>query len=742
MDRLYLEKIVRTVSFDQLPLKWHTLDLGRFSPNKTLYNFQQEALRNAVKALYLYFREKRADKQAFYQLYTRHGLDADLDYDLRRSSRKAVEYIREYPEEYPVDKNKVSFAHFINRMSFWMATGSGKTLIIVKLIELLGKLGQQKELPALDILFLAHRDDLLEQFKGRVEEFNCIHLDTPIKLYDLRDYENVKQERALPFFRHEITVFYYRSDLICDTQKEKLVDFRNYDNGGRWYILLDEAHKGDKEDSTRQVLYSILSRNGFLFNFSATFADPWDFATCVYNFNLARFVEEGYGKHIYISPVRIDVFRRQDDYPIQEKQKIVLKALLLLAYIKKERKKIRRIDGRLYHEPLLLVLVNSVDVVDSDLELFFRELEKLAKGEVRVELVDAAKAELVEEFQNQPQFCFEKKNCRLDLHQVSALSYKDILHYVYNAETPGTIEVLVSPGNRQELLFKLKTGDRPFALIKIGDITSWLKDKLTGYEISESFESESYFSSINSSSEINILMGSRSFYEGWDSNRPNIILFINIGVGSHARKFVLQAIGRGVRIEPRKHQRKRLEKLLGAGVIDEELFDQVKNFVLPLETLFVYGTNAENLQEIVTTLRREKADPDLEREGVPSSIGQLCAEAVAAGDTAQMSLVEKQEHERYAISSRDFQLASKYLDFLGDKVALAKYGCELNVLQAAKRSFQLKNMHKYYAFRKDLPPLLDPEVVLERILRHFAEKMPVDNEGKHSWVRVQRVGED
>jgi type III restriction enzyme len=30
-------------------------------------------------------------------------------------------------------------------------------------------------------------------------------------------------------------------------------------------------------------------------------------------------------------------------------------------------------------------------------------------------------------------------------------------------------------------------------------------------------------------------MGSRSFYEGWDSNRPNVANFINIGVGTDAR---------------------------------------------------------------------------------------------------------------------------------------------------------------------------------------------------------------
>ena len=132
-----------------------------------------------------------------------------------------------------------------------MASGSGKTLIIVKLIELLGMLIGEKELPPHDILFLAHRDDLLDQFKNHVEEFNSFNFDAKINLKNLRDYKSVKRENALLFFKNEIMVFYYRSDLISDEQKGKIVNFKNYDNGGQGYILLDEAHKGDKEDSKR-----------------------------------------------------------------------------------------------------------------------------------------------------------------------------------------------------------------------------------------------------------------------------------------------------------------------------------------------------------------------------------------------------------------------------------------------------------------------------------------------------------
>ena len=443
MSKLYLQNIVDDISFENLPAKWQGFDLARFSKDKTLFDFQKQGLQNALKVLWLYFRDKKEDKQNFFQQYQANGLEENFDYSLSRD-RKTAKYLLEYDKDYPVIDKKISFAHFTNRMSFWMATGSGKTLIIVKLIELLGKLITEKELPEQDILFLAHRDDLLDQFKAHVEEFNSFNFDTKINLKNLRDYESIKRENALPFAKNEITVFYYRSDLISDEHKEKIVNFQNYDNGRRWYILLDEAHKGDKEDSKRQVLYSILSRNGFLFNFSATFTDPRDFATCAFNFNLSKFVEEGYGKHIYVSSAEISGFRDQTDFSPIEKQKIVLKTLLLLTYINKYFEKIRGINNSLYHRPLLLTLVNSVNVEEADLELFFRELEKVARNEIRADLLIEAKEELIQEFRENPKFSpFEEDlDISVDEDLIIKLDYKDILKYVLNASTPGKIEVL------------------------------------------------------------------------------------------------------------------------------------------------------------------------------------------------------------------------------------------------------------------------------------------------------------
>jgi len=722
--KLYLQDIVENISLENLPIQWQGYNFARFSKDKTLFDFQQNALKNALLGLWLFFKDKNADKKSLFNHYKLNGFEANFDYDLKkRQDSKTVKYLLEYDKDYTAIDSKIPFAHFINRMSFWMATGSGKTLIIVKLIELLGQLIAKGEIPTNDILFLAHREDLLQQFKTHVDEFNSFNFDTRINLKNLRDYESVKREKVLLFAKNEINIFYYRSDLISDEQKEKIVNFRNYDNNGKWYILLDEAHKGDKEDSKRQILYSILSRNGFLFNFSATFTDPRDFATCVFNFNLSRFVEEGYGKHIYVSEQDVIAFNEKSDFSELEKQKIVLKTLLLLTYINKYFEKIKGVDSALYHRPLLLTLVNSVSVEDSDLELFFRELDKIAKNEIRADLIKEARDELVIKFSNNAKFVFEDLECVIDTNLISKLNYEDILKYILNAETPGKIEVLKIPGNRQELIFRLMTADKPFALIKIGDISSWLKDKLGGYMINESFENVSYFKRINNDdSDINILMGSRSFYEGWDSNRPNILLFVNIGVGSDAKKFVLQSVGRGVRIEPQKHQRKRLQNLFNAGEVNEQLFEKVKDLILPIESLFVFGTNAENLKEIIKTLKEEKQEKNLGEAFILNPEAQKHPLLVPVYKNSERIFAEEKDLQKYSISRKDFDKTSQFYEFLGDKIALAKYDCEVKVLKKAKESFSEENKNRYYTLGKDEPSLLEPELILDRIFDYFGVK--------------------
>ena len=737
MSKLILQNIADDISFDTLPVVWQNFDLKSFSKEKTLYDFQQKALKNALKVLWKYYESEidyqenekldvnQKRKEEFFKFYTAdpNFPEKGAEYDLtKKEGKKTAKLIEEY---YPVKDGEVGFENFINRMAFWMATGSGKTLVIVKLIEILKKLIENKEIPPNDILFLTHREDLLDQFKEYIREFNASNSDIFINLKSLKEYDTVKRETQSLFRDKEITIFYYRSDLISDEHKEKIVNFRNYDNGGRWYILLDEAHKGDKEDSKRQIIYSILSRNGFLFNFSATFTDPRDFITTGFNFNLKEFIEAGYGKYIYLSQEEIKAFREKEDFSAIEKQKIVLKSLILLSYIRKFAEKIKKTQKRFYHYPLLLTLVNTVNPKkmekEPDLVLFFKEIEKIGQGKINEKLFESAKRELVEKFEIDKKILIpEGEEFRVDEKILKQITFQDVLKDVFNSKTPGNIEVLTIPGNRQEMVFKLRTSEKPFALIKIGNISGWLKDQLEGYEINESFDNESVFKKINrDDSDINILMGSRSFYEGWDSNRPNIILFINIGVGKDAKKFVLQSVGRGVRIEPIKNERKRLWYLYTAKKIKENIYRKIKNYIFPIETLFIFGTNAGALKEVIKTFEDVKGkEYSLAGQFKLNKKAEKLPLYVPVYKPASYILADAKEPKSYVLEKDDFNFAKSYFEYFEDKrVFLAKYETEPKIVKTIEKSF--KEPLNYYKFEGGTA-VLNPDIVLSRIIDHFS----------------------
>ena len=50
----------------------------------------------------------------------------------------------------------------------------------------------------------------------------------------------------------------------------------------------------------------------------------------------------------------------------------MLKSLMLLAYVMKLAERLRAKQPKMYHRPLLLTLVNSVNTEDADLKRFFR----------------------------------------------------------------------------------------------------------------------------------------------------------------------------------------------------------------------------------------------------------------------------------------------------------------------------------------------------------------------------------
>jgi len=721
--RPILQSILQDINFDDLPPEWSTLDIVSFSENKRLWNFQQEALKNAIKALYLYYKKDNANKEKFYERFRNNGLDEDVEKKLDikiTQTKKELELL--YRQYYQVEGDMVRFHNFINRSAFWMATGSGKTLVIVKLIEILKILMERGEIPVKDILVLTYRDDLINQLKKHVNEFNELYSKRGFKinLVELKEYDRIKRE-SLTTFLNEATVFYYRSDLISDEQKEKVIDFRNYENNGDWYIILDEAHKGDKEESMRQMLYSIMSRNGFLFNFSATFTDLRDVLTTVFNFNLERFITEGYGKHIFLLEQEIRAFKeKEDDYGKEEKQKIVLKSLILLTYLKMVREEIKKIVGELYHEPMMLALVNTVNLTKKDAErpdliLFFEEIERIGKGKMNEKAFEEAKKELLEEFSKEQKPIYEEIPLKIDKSLINEIKAEDILKHVYNSDKYGSIEAIVIPKTEKEAIFKLKTSDKPFALIKIGDAIKWIKDNLKGYEVIESYEDRSIFERLNEREDISILMGSRAFYEGWDSNRPNVILFINIGVGAEAKKFVIQSIGRGVRIEPIKGKRKRLMNLYNEGE-DAGIFPKIEKYVQPIETLFIFGTNRNALKEVIETLKLEREPGEIIDIIKKNEYASMQTLLIPVFKTSIRKLYEEKAPQKLPIQEDLFNALKDYFASTDDRVLIVRNDMPLHLLKHIKDSFnQVETYYKILPGNSNVPI----KIAVQKLIAHF-----------------------
>lgn len=580
-----------------------SVNVDQFSQSKTLYPFQIQALENALKTLWLYYQVLNQDKYKLFEEYKKHGLDKEFF----KIDAKVIDIYRHNQYEYE-ERGENNYLlpiwQVLNRAGFWMATGSGKTLVAIKLIEILFELMRLGEIPQGDILFLTYKDDLLEQFHRELEDFNSSR-DRKLRAESLKDYSKIKGSL---YGRLENTFFYYRADNLSDEKGQERLDYRKFPKN--FYIILDEAHKGGQGESKRKAIFSVLSRDGFLFNFSATFTDEIDFITCAYRYNLADYVRDGYGKKITVVSSNLEALNKKEDFSSEEKRKVILKSLLLLTLLSKVK---REKTVGYYPEPLMLVLGNSVNVEDSDLELFFKELSNIAKGKDIEKLFKSAKEELLLEL-TQAKYEFVEKNGIIDrvenlIDLIQELNFEDIYREVFNVESTvknknffGNIEVIKIPENREELLFKHTLADRPFALIKIGDISAWLKEKLEGYQIVETYQrGESVFRKLEKDYEsVKILLGSRAFYEGWDNPRPCVILYINIGKGQDARKFVLQSLGRGIRLVPKEDMRGSLRRN------DLKAYESLKNYAELLESLFVYGTRPENLRETIRTLREEE----------------------------------------------------------------------------------------------------------------------------------------
>ncbi|MFP6078533.1 DEAD/DEAH box helicase family protein [Helicobacter pylori] len=637
------------------------LDFKSFDNDKELLDYQQQALINAFRMLAAYFRDFKEDKKEFYAFYQKHYSFANCDF----AKKKLNPLLKSH---FKVENDCVSFENFINRLAFYMATGSGKTIVIIKLVELLSVAIRMGLIPKKNIMFFSANEHLIKQFEKEIEKYNRDKdYSKQIDFKNLKSVTNKDFYRApKDFFIEKIALFYYRADLMSDEEsKENLLNYKDYWDNGENYVILDEAHKGNKTESKRQAIFSLLSLKGFLFNFSATFTEESDLITAVYNLSVGEWVKLGYGKEsVLLKKNNLNAFKELKDLNDREKEIALLKALLLLGMQKRY-----KTEGYFY-DPLMLVFTHSVNVKNSDAEIFFKTLARVIENDDGSDFLKA-KEDLLEELKN-PEFLFsddKDKDYKVEVFKegLKSMDFKGLKEEVFYANN-GHIEVIINPKNNQEIAFKLNTSDKVFCLIKIGDITEWICEKLKSVKVVSknlSFKEESYFSQIDKSS-INILVGSRTFDTGWDSTRPSVILFLNIGLDDDAKKLVKQSFGRGVRIESVKNQRQRLAYL----DIDEAIKKDLKPNAAMLETLFVIATKSESVRAILD-LKEESSDPswcevELEKTRMKHALFVPCYQekCIKATDL---------ESGSFKMSEKNFKDLKEYFHLMSEKHFILKH---------------------------------------------------------------------
>ncbi|MCQ2642672.1 DEAD/DEAH box helicase family protein [Helicobacter pylori] len=664
------------------------LDFKSFDNNKELLDYQQQALINAFRMLTAYFRDFKENKKEFYAFYQKYYSFANCDF----AKKKLNPLLKSH---FKVENHCVRFENFINRLAFYMATGSGKTIVIIKLVELLSVAIRMGLIPKKNIMFFSANEHLIKQFEKEIEKYN--RNKDYSKQIDFKSLKSVKNKdfyHASKDFFQKIVLFYYRADLMSDEEsKENLLNYKDYWDNGENYVILDEAHKGNKTESKRQAIFSLLSLKGFLFNFSATFTEESDLITAVYNLSVGEWVKLGYGKEsVLLKKNDLNAFKELKDLNDREKEIALLKALLLLGMQKRY-----KVEGY-FHDPLMLVFTHSVNVKNSDAEIFFKTLARVIENDDGSDFLKA-KDDLLEELKN-PEFLFsddKDKGYKVNVFKESlkSMDFKGLKEEVFYANS-GHIEVIINPKNNQEIAFKLNTSDKVFCLIKIGDITEWICEKLKSVKVVSknlSFKEESYFSQIDKSS-INILVGSRTFDTGWDSTRPSVILFLNIGLDDDAKKLVKQSFGRGVRIESVKNQRQRLAYL----DIDEAIKKALKPNAAMLETLFVIPTNHASLEAILKIQKESENGGEnrgswreikLEKTRIKHDLFVPCYRK------EQTSILKLPESASFKMSAKNFKDLKEYFHLMSEKHFILKHE-----IYDPKDYMQLKKMIQEAHFNK------------------------------------------
>jgi hypothetical protein len=492
----------------------------------------------------------------------------------------------------------------LRKLAFWSATGSGKTLLM-------------------HVNILQYRHYLA--LHGRERDLNRTILLTPNEGLSLQHLEELRLSGmdADLFDKDASGLFTGRGIEIIDVHKlrettgEKTVAVDAFENNN--LVLVDEGHRGTTgtEVGHWMRMRNRLCEKGFSFEYSATFGQamkasgskdlPHEYAKCIlFDYSYKYFYGDGYGKEYRILNL--------EDDSNEDHRRHYLTACLLAFYQQQRLFADKRLELQrfLIERPLWIFVGGSVtkkpskkDVSDVvDILLFLAGFVQNRDESVRYLDLLLRGCSGLHDAQGRELFAGAYTYLgQLGLSGEAA--FRDILTKLFNADVPGTLHVrrLKTSEAEGEVSLHIGEDNEPFGVINVGDSSGLCKlceehpDELA---VSDSEFGQSIFQRINESdSDINVLIGSKKFSEGWSSWRVSTMGLMNVGKNEGSQ--IIQLFGRGVRLKGYDFCLKRSRCILGLHAPPD---------IERLETLNVFGVHADYMRQFKEYL---------EDEGLPSN---------------------------------------------------------------------------------------------------------------------------
>jgi hypothetical protein len=506
----------------------------------------------------------------------------------------------------------------LNKIAFWMATGSGKTLLmhchIRQYLHYLGKAGQRQELNR--IILLTPNEGLSRQHK---EEFELSGMEADF--YD--------KDGATLFSGRGVDIIDIHK--LRETSGEKTVAVDTFE--GNNLVLVDEGHRGSGGEEWMDKRQRLCA-TGFSFEYSATFGQAikaasgakqkaltQTYAKCIlFDYSYKFFYNDGYGKDFNI----LNLAEEHED----ETRPLYLTACLLAFYQQCR----RYADGGsalvpyLLEAPLLVFVGGSVTgqrqtQEDTDLVLILkflasfiadreeteRRLRKLL--ERRDGLVAGGKRVFDRFFPYVEQLYRPEKAGEL---------FQDILRHVFNAPGGGQLHIVRLQGSEGEI--GLRVGEHDwFGVVNVGDakklceLCAERRAEGDRYVIDDLAFSGSLFDDIKREDRsIRMLAGAKKFTEGWSSWRVSAMGLMNVGKKEGSE--IIQLFGRGVRLKGFRFKLKRTRALDALDLQGEDVPRLHPAHIELLETLNIFGVNSDYMKQFQEYLEEEGVGEDERRE--------------------------------------------------------------------------------------------------------------------------------